>query len=362
MKTVSLPGGPLRVRLDRFRWRPIVNRTSLPVLVVLVLLFLFMSVWQDAFFTKINLENVATSVTVLWVVALGQTFVLLSGGIDLSSGAIAAAAGIFLAKLLGDASLPGALILVLVVAFGTAIGAVANGILIGYMRLNVFVVTLATMISLTGVVSLWSGSNSTYVTSSAVAWISVRQLAGLPTPIWIMIITLLVFALVQSRTYFGRDVYAVGGNIVAARLSGVRPGRTAVIVYGIAGGMAALAGIIAVGRIGAAAPQVDNTLPLNAIAAVLLGGTSLLGGVGGVGGTALGVLLIGVLQNGLSLSGVPTYWQQVLTGLILLFAVVGDRLRVFLEGHGRRARRAFAAAPGPREARRGSAGLPGGRQ
>jgi ribose transport system permease protein len=142
-----------------------------------------------------------------------------------------------------------------------------------------------------------------------------------------MAATFLVFLYVQTRTYFGRDIYAVGGGMIAARLSGIRTSRTLVMVWAVAGAVAALAGIIAVGRIGAAAPVPDDTLPLNAIAAILLGGSALTGGVGGVGGTALGVLFIGVLQNGLSLSGIPTYWQQIVTGIILVIAVLGDRLQ-----------------------------------
>jgi ribose/xylose/arabinose/galactoside ABC-type transport system permease subunit len=131
---------------------------------------------------------------------------------------------------------------------------------------------------------------------------------------------------VQSRTYFGRDVYACGGNVTAARLSGISVARTTIAVYAIAGACAALGGIVAVGRTGAATPQVDTSLALQAIAAVLLGGTSLAGGAGGVGGTVLGVLFIGTLQNGLSIAGVQSFWQQILTGIVLIAAVLGDRI------------------------------------
>ena len=165
------------------------------------------------------------------------------------------------------------------------------------------------------------------MTSSAVDWLAINKVLGMPMPIWIMTVAFLLFLYIQRRTYFGRDIYAVGGSITAARLSGIRTSRTLVIVWAIEGAMAALAGIIAVGRIGAAAPQPDNTLPLNAIAAILLGGSALAGGGGGVGGTVLGVLFIGVLQNGLSLSGIPTYWQQIVTGIILVAAVLGDRMQ-----------------------------------
>lgn len=302
------------------------TQTFRPVLILLIALCVFLSVWQDGFFTTVNLQNIATSVAVLWLVALGATFVQLSGGIDLSSGAMAAIAGICLTRLLGT-GLPDGMVVVVVVLFGVALGATVNGILVGVVGLNVFVVTLASMTAITGAVSLWSGTRSTFVFSGFVNKLAVDDLLGLSMPIWIMALSFLAFLFVQTRTYFGRDIYAIGGSMTAARLSGIRTSRTLLIVWGIAGGMAALAGVIAVGRIGASAPQPDNTLPLNAIAAILLGGSALTGGMGGVGGTALGVLFIGVLQNGLSLSGAPTYWQQIVTGVILVAAVLGDRLQ-----------------------------------
>jgi ribose/xylose/arabinose/galactoside ABC-type transport system permease subunit len=320
-------GRPL-ARTDPSPVRVVWNRTRSfrPVLVLLIGLVVVLSLREPSFFTLVNLQDIATSVSVLWIVALGATFVQLSGGIDLSSGAVAALAGICLAKLVGT-GLPGALVIVIVIAFGAAVGAVVNGIPVGIFRLNVFVVTLASMTAITGVVSLWSGTQSTYVTSPAVGWLAISKFLGTPMPIWIMAVAFLLFLYIQTRTYFGRDIYAVGGSITAARLSGIRTSRTLVVVWALEGAMAALAGIIAVGRIGAAAPQPDNTLPLNAIAAILLGGSALTGGVGGIGGTALGVLFIGVLQNGLSLSGVPTNWQQVVTGIILVAAVLGDRMQ-----------------------------------
>lgn len=352
MTTVSAPihGGEAQQRsrtgaVARSLWGS--TRQFRPVLVLLVVLLVVLSAWVESFATVSNLENLATSVSILWVIALGATFVQISGGIDLSSGAVAALSGICLAKLLAT-SLPGALCIVLVVCFGAVVGAIANGALIGFFGVNVFVVTLGSMTAITGVVSLWSGTNSTFVSSPAVSAISVNKEFGLPTPIWVMIISLLVFLFVQARTYFGRDVFAVGGSLTAATLSGIRAPRTLICVYAVAGAMAALAGVIAVGRIGAAAPQPDNTLPLNAIAAILLGGTALTGGIGGVGGTALGVLFIGTLQNGLSLSGAPTYWQQIVTGVILVAAVLANRFRAlpaWARGRGRAAVIAKAAGP-----------------
>ena len=138
------------------------TRSFRPVLILLVALCVFLSVWQEGFFTTVNFQNIATSVAVLWLVALGATFVQLSGGIDLSSGAVAAIAGICLTRLLGT-SLPGELVVLLVVLFGVALGAIVNGILVGVVGLNVFVVTLASMTAITGAVSLWSGTRSKFV-------------------------------------------------------------------------------------------------------------------------------------------------------------------------------------------------------
>jgi len=312
------------VSVVRGLWRA--TQTFRPVLFLLILICVFLSIWQDGFLTTVNIQNIATSVAVLWLIALGATFVQLSGGIDLSSGAIAAIAGICLTRLL-DTGLPDGIVIVVVVVFGAALGGLVNGVLVGVAGLNVFVVTLASMTAITGAVSLWSGTRSTFVFSGTVNKLAIDEFLGLAMPIWIMAAAFLLFLFVQTRTYFGRDIYAIGGSMTAAKLSGIRTARTLIIVWGVAGGMAALAGVVAVGRIGASAPQPDNTLPLNAIAAILLGGSALTGGMGGVGGTALGVLFIGVLQNGLSLSGAPTYWQQIVTGIILVAAVLGDRLQ-----------------------------------
>ena len=298
-----------------------------PVLLLVVLLTIYFSFAQGDFMTKANIENMLASQSILWVVALGMTFLLLTGGADLSVGAIASIIGIFIAKLL-NLGVPGLPCVLLAILLGALIGAFVNGFLIGSLNLSFFVVTLASMISLTGVVNIWSGTKSYFVNSPIINRIGVEHLAGLPTTIWIMIVTFVIALYVQHRTYWARDVYAIGGSVIAAKLSGIRTSAILMSVYALAGACAALGGVITTGRIGAATPQPDPNLPLLAIAAVLLGGTSLFGGQGGVGGTALGVLFIGVLQNGLSLSGVSSFWQQVITGVILVAAVLGDRITV----------------------------------
>ena len=326
-KPRTLPGEDADARRGALGRAFDATRHFRPVLLLVILLAIYFSVTQDVFLSRSNIQNLLTGVSVLWVVSMGMTFVVLTGGVDLSVGAIAAIVGIFTAKFL-NLHVPGGLVVIMAIAFGALVGAALNGFFVGRLNLSFFVVTLATMITLTGAVNLWSNTKSYFVGAPVVSRIGVQNTLGLPTPIWIMAITFAIALYAQMRTYWGRDVYAVGGNVLAARLSGIRTSRTLLSVYALSGACAALGGIITAGRIGAATPQPDGNLPLQAAAAVLLGGTSLLGGAGGVGGTALGVLFIGVLQNGLSIAGVPSFWQQVVTGVILVSAVLGDRISV----------------------------------
>lgn len=296
-----------------------------PVLVLLILLIVVLWATQSRFGTVANAKNLLTAVSVLWVVAMGETFVLLAGGVDLSVAAIGSLVGIFLAKVIG-LGIPSGWAVVLSIIFGTLVGGIINGGLIGGLGLSFFIVTLASLIGLTGVVNLWSNTQSFIITAPALTDLGINNLAGIPVPIWLMAGVFVLSLFLQRRTYFGRDVYAVGGSITAARLSGIRPSRVLFWVYALCAALASLGGIITVARIGAASPQVDPTLPLQAAAAVLIGGTTLTGGAGGVEGTALGVLFIGVLQNGLSIAGVQSFWQQVVTGVILVAAVLGNEL------------------------------------
>ena len=324
-------------------WRG--TRLFRPILVLTILLLIALTATQSEFLTTQNIQNLLTGISALWIISLGMTFVLITAGADLSVSAISALTGIFLAKIISG-GVPGWPAVILTLLFGSVLGAVINGGLIGRFRLSFFVVTLASMTALTGAVNLWSGTQSFTVSSPVALEIGVSNVLGLPAPIWIMIVAFAISLWLQRWTYFGRDVYAVGGSIKAARLSGIRTTRTLLITYGISAFCATIAGIITVGRIGVAAPNVDPNLPLQAIAAVLLGGTSLTGGSGGVGGTIVGVIFLGMLQNGLSIAGVPSFWQQVVTGIILVLAVLGDRLGLVGARLRRWPRRSDPAAPG----------------
>jgi ribose transport system permease protein len=308
------------------------------VLLLLIGIFCFFSLTQPDFLSQANIENLLTGSSILFVVSIGMTFVVLTGGIDLSVGSLLALSGIILSELFNDLGLPGPLAVLGTCLLAALIGGAVNGVLIGRLGLSFFVVTLGTLSIYRGVVNIWSNTETTYITSSFLDSIAFGEFAGIAYPIWIMVATYLVALVVLRWTYFGRDVYAVGGNITAARLSGINVARTLIMVYAIAGLCAGIGGVIQAGRLGAASPLVGQATPLDAAAAVLLGGTSFLGGVGGVTGTAVGVLFIGTLQNGLSIAGVSSFWQQVVTGVILILAIAIDLLQQNPTGRLRRFR------------------------
>ena len=304
-----------------------VRQRFFAVLVLLVILFAAFSATQDRFFTSGTIEALLTSAAILWVVSIGLTFVMLAGGFDLSIGSTLALSSIALGAFVNDFEMTPLLAIAATLAFGAALGGAVNGVLVGPLGLSFLVVTLGTLILFRGVLNLWSDTKTEQVVSSLLDSLAFDRFAGVPIPVWIMAGTFAVALYVQRSTYFGRDVYAVGGNADAARLSGVRVGRTIVAVYAVSGMLAAAGGVLQTARIGAASPQVGESVLFDAAAAVLLGGTSFAGGVGGVGGTAVGVLFLATLQNGLSVSGVASFWQQIITGAILLAAILLDRVQ-----------------------------------
>lgn len=318
--------GTTAVARPRLAWRLWKSgRPLLPVTALLAAILIYFSATNPYFLTSNNVRILLTSSTALWVIAIGMTFVMLSGAVDLSVGALVAFLAILFANLI-ELNVPGVPALFVTIMAGAIIGGVVNGLLIGWLKLSFLLVTMASLMAFTGFVNLWSGTKSIPVATSTTDTIAFGDIHGLNASILIMVVILAIALFVQKRTYFGRDIYAVGGNPVAARLAGINSNRTTIAVFAISGATAALAAVVGIGRSAAASPAVDNTVPLQAIACVLLGGTSMMGGSGGVGGTALGVLFLSTLGNGLSLSGISSYWQGVVTGVILVGAVLLNRL------------------------------------
>lgn len=314
----------------------------LRALVALALLVVVFSSLSPAFLTQGNLVMLAKHVALNAILALGMTFVVLSGGIDLSVGSIAGLAGMTAGWLLHDGlvlrplgvvvyfSAPSVIVIGLLV--GIAVGA-ANGLLVVRARVAPFIATLGTLYVARGAALLVSGG-ATFpnlvgradLGNNGFTLLGTGTFLGLPAPIWIMAVMGIAFAFGAARTPFGRRVYAVGDNERAAALVGIRVARVKLAVYMMSGFCAALTGLIIASQLQAAHPATGETFELSAIAAVVLGGTSLSGGRGSVGGTLVGAFVIGVLNDGLVLLGVSEFWQIVIKGIVIVVAVVVDQL------------------------------------
>jgi ribose transport system permease protein len=303
----------------------------------LIVLIVLLGGTHTDFFEGSNIRNVLGTNAELLVVAAGMTVVVISGGIDLSVGAIMAITQLLLAEM---QAIPTALAILIVLVAGFAMGAVVNGVLIGIAKLNFFVVTLASMTFGYGVVDVVTSGSTTTLSAHLLSQLGSDVWLGIPMPAWIFVLLLVIMAFGMRRTTLGRAIYSVGGNAEAARLAGIPIPTITVLVYGISGFCAALGGVIDAGRFMAATPTTGNsgTIALTCMAAVLLGGTALKGGSGGLAGTVAGVLVIGVLQNGVDLLGLSDYWQQVVTGLVLVAAVAFDRFRYLRPIRGRASR------------------------
>ena len=293
------------------------------VLVALVVVCAYLAFTQEVFLTWDNFMNIAKSNSVVFVLALGATFVIISGGLDLSTASAAAAAGMILGLTM-DGGWSIAVALAATAVFGLFLG-LLNGFMITRLRISYLVVTLGTLsIYQSFALVVNSGRTITVFGDPGFSILSdfVNNDIG-PFPILLVfdLLLLLVAGGILRYTGFGRSLFAVGSNREAARLNGIDVGRIVLLTYGIAGLAAGLASVVQVGRLTGASAQADPTLLLTVIAAVLIGGTIYTGGEGGVLGTLVGVLFLGVVQNGLTLSNVSSFWQGTVSGVILIAAV-----------------------------------------
>ncbi|MFE3598422.1 substrate-binding domain-containing protein [Streptomyces sp. NPDC059142] len=302
--------------------RLLLDNGALSALVVLVVA---MSLLSGDFLTTQNLLNVGVQAAVTAILAFGVTFVIVTAGIDLSVGSVAALSATVLAWSATSEGVPVWLAVILAVATGIACGFV-NGALVSYGKLPPFIATLA-MLSVGRGLSLVISQGSPIAFPSSVSRLGDTLGGWLPVPVLVMIVMGLITAVVLGRTYLGRSMYAIGGNEEAARLSGLRVKRQKVAVYALSGLFAAVAGIVLASRLSSAQPQAAQGYELDAIAAVVIGGASLSGGVGKASGTLIGALILAVLRNGLNLLSVSAFWQQVVIGVVIALAVLLDTVR-----------------------------------
>jgi ribose transport system permease protein len=285
-------------------------------------LCLFLWILTPHFLTVSNLLNVLEQTSINAVIAVGMTFVILSAGIDLSVGSVLALAGVVMATLLHQGWAPPAAI-----AGGLAIGfgfGALNGLAIAWGRLPPFIATLGMMSIARGCALLFTEGRPVSGFDQGFRSLATARLLGIPAPVLVTAGVFLVARGVLSSTRFGRYVYAMGGNEEATRLSGVNVRLHKTLVYGVSGLTSAVAAVLLTARLNSAQPIAGIMYELDAIAAVVIGGTSLAGGEGGVGGTLIGALIMGVLRNGLNLLGVSSFLQQVVIGLVIVVAVLLD--------------------------------------
>ncbi|MFE2182870.1 substrate-binding domain-containing protein [Streptomyces sp. NPDC059455] len=291
----------------------------------LVLLVAAMALLSGDFLTTDNLLNVGVQAAVTAILAFGVTFVIVSAGIDLSVGSVAALSATVLAWSATSQGLPVWFAVLLALTTGVACGLV-SGALVSFGKLPPFIATLA-MLSIGRGLALVISQGSPIAVPDSVSGLGDTLGGWLPVPVIVMVVMGLITAGVLGRTYPGRAMYAIGGNEEAARLSGIRVTRQKLVIYALSGGFAAVAGIVLASRLSSAQPQAAVGYELDAIAAVVIGGASLSGGVGKASGTLIGALILAVLRNGLNLLEVSAFWQQVVIGVVIALAVLMDTVR-----------------------------------
>ncbi|MDW4499356.1 ABC transporter permease [Sulfitobacter sp. D35] len=294
---------------------------NISLLVALIALLVIFGVLRgDVFFSARNLLNIGMGVAILGVLAISQTGVIVSGGLDISVGSIVGLTTVATAMAIQSTGLAGAGIVA-----GLVVGALAglvNGLLVTYGRINAVIVTLGTMAIFRGIAFILSDGQSISIFSDAFRWIGTGRILGLPVPLWILMAVAAGFYVFMHKSIVGRNYYAIGGNPVVARLSGLNIPRYRVAIYIVSGVMAGIGGVLLAARTGSGQPiSGSDGLELEAITAAFLGGCAMQGGRGTVIGALLGVAIIGVLNNGMILTAVPTFYQMLAKGTLLILAV-----------------------------------------
>lgn len=308
--------------LAQGRWRELLARFGL--LLALVVMVIVLASISDRFLTTSNIINVLRQISVNAIIAFGMTVVIIGAGIDLSVGSLLALVGVIAALMVTTTSLPVWLVLLLAVLIGTALGAI-NGAFVGFAGVAPFIVTLAGLTIFRGATLVATDGRPVSGLPPVFTTIGYGTFLGIPLPIWIMLGVLLLTYVLLRHTALGRAVYAVGGNPEAARLSGIPVRRILTFTYAFSGFAVAIAAIVLTGRLNSAQPTAGVAFELDAIAAVVVGGTSLAGGRGGVWGTLVGALIIGVINNGMNLMNVSSFYQQIVKGGVILAALLIDR-------------------------------------
>lgn len=294
------------------------------ILALIVIVAVF-STFNNHYFSSANMINILVAASLTGLVAIGETYLIIAGLVDLSTGSVAAFASVLAAVLMqsGMGFVP---MLILVIASGLFVGYI-NAVVVNKLKLEPFIATLATMSIVRGLAFIICEGRPVYIMDDTFIKFGKERILGLPIPVIILILAFIIFGILLAKTRFGRSVYVVGGNKTAARLAGLNPQKITNVLYMITGALSALGGIILAARMSSGQPAASVGLEFDAITAGVLGGTAFSGGVGTIFGTVLGVLILQGFNTGLIMLNVPVFWQYVARGLLLLIALAFDYLR-----------------------------------
>ena len=298
-------------------------KANIGLIIGLVVLCVIVSIWSEFFFTGQNMINVLRQISTNLFVASAMTMILITGGIDLSCGWVISLSGVLAAGVMYRHGLPAFAGVMVGLAVGAVVGFI-NGFILSRTVLPPFIITYSIGSICRGISYIYSNSENIRIDNVSYRWLGTGNIGPVPTPVFFLLIVLLIVWLILNKTKMGRNMYAVGGNVHAAEYSGINIKRIRLFMYVFSGIMASVAGVILSARTYSGRSANGNGAEMDAIAAVVLGGTSMLGGAGRLSGTIFGAIIIGVLNNGLNLMGMDSYWQYVAKGAVIIAAVYFD--------------------------------------
>jgi ribose transport system permease protein len=302
------------------------NTQSIGTIIVFVVVFLFFSIKSDRFLSFDNIINIVRQVSILIIIGMGMTILLIAGQVDLSVGAIVGLTGVMSAMLVVNYGLPVYLSFIICILIGGIVGTI-NGQIVTRLNIPSLLATLGMMTAIRGFGFVISKGATIFNPPPSFLWLGAGKLGPIPIPIIVMLVVFLIMLFIQERTTFAVRYYAVGGNITAAHLSGINVQRYITILFAISGALSGLGGVISASRIGVGTGNLGTGLEFDVITAVVVGGTSIFGGIGSLQRTILGALIIGVVTNGMIIINLNSFYQMIAKGLILILAVGAETVR-----------------------------------
>lgn len=302
-----------------------ISGDKLVLVAAIIVVFILFTLLNRNFLSITNVINILIAASLVGLVAIGHTYLIIAGQNDLSPGSLAAFSGVLAATLV-SMGLPFLLACIITIAAGMVVG-VLNAFMVNKIHLEAFIATLVTQSVIRGFAYIICGGKPVAISNKSYLLLGKLRILNIPVSVWIMILCIVVFGIVLSKTKFGRSIYAIGGSQEAARLAGLNPQRIITTSFIMMGALCAIGGIIFSARMNSGQPAANVNLEFDAITAVILGGVSFQGGVGDMGGTILGIILIQAFNTGLTMVNVPSFWQYVAKGGLLLFALTTDYIR-----------------------------------